>query len=100
MLNSDYFEEELEFIPSDRNTFRCIRILVSFQDDRIKLEANGMRYTEWVIGCKPDFYYAEFQGTYFLSRSYHSNTEVFAFRQGEDSNIVIENLFGNMRFKL
>lgn len=103
VLNSTYFYGELQFVPMYKyiDETECARRRISFQNDRARLQTLGKpAYVEWMISCKPKQYYASYQAEYFLSRVYDSNTEVFVYRRNDDSEIILENLFGNVRFRV
>ena len=101
VLSADYFQGELKFIPHLRNIDQvgCTKRKISFRDSQISSELGEEMYEEWMIGCKPSEYYASHQSEYFLSRVYKSMNEVFVYRRDVDS-IVLENLFGNVRFRI
>lgn len=99
VLNSEYFEEELKFIPRTVNSMdNCVKREITFQDEEARYLSGGLLYEEWMISCKPDYYYATFQNTYYLSAAYYSENHVFAYRWDENGNLILENRFGNVRF--
>ena len=75
--------------------------IVSFRDENIKLITRGKQYVEWMIACKPEQYYANFQAKYFISAVPNSNSEVVVYhRERNSSSVVIDPLFSNVRFKI
>ena len=104
VLSSNYFEGELTFVPTLESIDEsdCFKVRISFQNEDAKFKANGKVYEEWTIGCRPDEYYADYQKEYLVSRVYKANNEVFVYRYDDDDDhkIILENRFGNMRFKI
>jgi hypothetical protein len=103
VLSSAYFEDGLVFNPDDFyvDETKCSKKEISFEDDQVKLETAGKRYEEWMISCRLKKYSDGFRGEYFLSRVYHSDDEVFVYRASEDeSHILLETLFGDVRFRI
>lgn len=104
-MNSQYFRGELTFIPryNSDDPLDCTKRVISFRDIRASEHTVGELYEEWMIGCKTERYYASFQAEYFISRGYNSEDEVFVYRWEDPENssrIVMEYLFGNVRFKV
>lgn len=102
-MTSAYFQGELKFVPRYRyiNRSDCVKKKISFQDDQVKLEVGENDYKEWMMTCRPAQFYASFQAEYYLSRVYNSDSEVFVYRRKKDSDkVVLENRFGNVRFKI
>ena len=78
---------------------KCTKMEISFRDEHVKSDAADKGVLEeWVISCRVAGFEDGFVGEYFLSRVYNSDDEVFAYRLGEDSKLVVENHFGNVRF--
>jgi hypothetical protein len=105
LLSSAYFEGELVFEPEYDfvDDTGCTKRKITFQDDRVNSQSEGADYEEWMIGCRPQLYYASYQAEYFFSRVYNSETQVFLYRrkrQQDSTTVVIENMFGDVRFKL
>lgn len=101
VLSSAYFEGELTFVPDLHvRKLHCTLKEIWFQDDRVRSETLGKVYEEWMISCQPEERYASFQAEYFISRVYNSTNEVFVYRWTQDSKIVVENKFGDVRFKI
>jgi hypothetical protein len=102
VLSSAYFEVDLKFTPDYHfiDETECAMNEITFQDDEVMAEAPERYYEEWMIGCRPDQYYASYQAEYFVSRVYDSFNKVFVYRRAPDSKIVIENMFGDVRFNV
>lgn len=101
VLSAEYFDKGLLFTPKYEyiENSECIQREIAFQDDNVNSEATEEIYKEWMISCKVDNYKRpDFHGEYFLSRVYGSNDEVFGFHSGQNSRVVIDNLFGDVRF--
>jgi hypothetical protein len=102
VLSSTYFEDGLVFEPhySYIDETECFKRKISFNDERVKLEAGEKLHEEWMISCRLEKHSPGFRGEYFLSRVYNSVNEVFAYKVDENSDVVVENLFGNVRFRI
>lgn len=100
VINSSHFAREIKFVPEEKyvDEDTCIEKEIFFQDARTRSQAGETIFKEWMIRCRPEQYYADYQNEYFLSRVYNSNSEVFAYRQGPNSKVVLENLFADVRF--
>jgi hypothetical protein len=104
ILSSTYFVGELEFVARTDFIDRtgCTRYTISFQDERVIAEVGEQSYEEWMIGCRPEARYADYQEEYFLSRVYGSEDEVFVYRWAEDvsNRTIVENKFGDVRLTI
>lgn len=101
ILSSAYFEGDLTFSPDyEHIDERREENEISFQDERMRLEVAGRRYKEWMVKCIPAQRYASFQAEYFVSRVRDSDDQAFVYRWGKNSEIVIENVFENVRFEI
>lgn len=97
IFNSEYFEETLDYPPSQINWVNgtCEKRTVSFRTEKGKAEATGRNFEEWMLDCKPtDQVYVNFE--YFLSQAYKSN-ELFVYFWESDEVIFPENLGTNVR---
>lgn len=100
VLNSEYFREELEFTPRDDSVDdgMCFQGRITFREYEARMETEGEIYSEWMIRCKPTRYYANFQFEFYLSQAYAPG-QVFVYRWETKTEICIENLFTDVRFR-
>lgn len=82
---------------------RCVKRRITSENEETR-DALLTKLAQWMISCRAVYRDTQLQAEFFLSRVYDSANEVFVYRRilnhymGVD--IVLVNLFGNVRFKI